>query len=210
MKPRALPLIAALLLSPMCSIAQHYQSEFPPEEFQARWEKVFDQIGDNAVALVQGYPQTNGFIFPRQYNNLYYLSGIETPHSYILLDGRTRQTTLLLPPTNERLERSEGKVLSANDADHVKQLTGAHHVRSTEEMVGGWMAELLGQPRASLFVQFSPSEGYAQSRHEMVQASASIAADYWDGRIPQEQNFIQLIKTRIPNVDLQNLNPILD
>jgi Xaa-Pro aminopeptidase len=77
-------------------------------------------------------------------------------------------------------------------------------------MVGEWMRELLGQPRATLYVPFSPSEGYAQSRYELLQASASIAADYWDGRVPQEQNFVQLIKTRIPNVDLQNLNPILD
>lgn len=210
MKPSSLLLIAALLLFPARLLAQHHQTDFPPEEFQARWDKVFDQIGDQAVALVQGYAQTDGFSFPRQFNNMYYLSGIETPHSYILLDGRTREATLYLPPRNERLERSEGKVLSADDADQVKKLTGAHDVRSTEEMVGGWLQKLLGQPRASLFVQFSPSEGYAQSRNEIVQANASIALDYWDGRIPQERNFIQLIKTRVPNVELRNLNPILD
>ncbi|MFQ5571809.1 MAG: aminopeptidase P N-terminal domain-containing protein, partial [Rhodothermales bacterium] len=210
MKPCTLFLLVALLLAPSLSSAQHYQTDFPPEEFQARWHKVFDQIGDGAVALVQGYPQTNGFAFPRQYNNMYYLSGIETPHAYILLDGRTRETTLYLPPRNERLERSEGKVLSADDVDLVKTLTGAHHVKSTDEMVGNWLRELLGRPAASLYVPQSPSEGYAQSRYELLQASASIAADYWDGRIPQEQNLVRLITTRIPNVDLRNLTPILD
>ncbi len=210
MKPHTLLLTAALLLFPTLSFAQHYQTDFPPEEFQARWDKVFDQIGDQAVALVQGYAQTDGFSLPRQYNNMYYLSGIETPHSYIFFDGRTREATFYLPPRNERLERSEGKILTADDPDQVKKLTGAHHVRSTQEMVGDWLPELLGQPRASLFVQFSPSEGYAQSRHEILQAGASIASDYWDGRIPQEQNFVQLIKTRIPNVDVRNLTPVLD
>jgi len=39
------------------------------------------------------------------------------PAAYLLLDGRTRQATLFLPPRNERLERNEGKVLSAEDAD---------------------------------------------------------------------------------------------
>lgn len=210
MKPCALFLLAALLSAPSLSSAQHYQTDFPAEEFQARWHKVFDQIGDMAVALVQGYPQTNGFIFPRQYNNMYYLSGIETPHAYILLDGRTRETTLYLPPRNERLERNEGKVLSAADGDLVKALTGAHHVKSTDEMVGGWLRELLGRPAASLYIPQRPSEGYAQSRYELLQASASIAADYWDGRMPQEQNLVRLITTRIPNVDLRNLTPILD
>jgi len=141
---------------------------------------------------------------------MYYLSGIETPNSYILLDGRTRRVTLLLPPKNERLERSEGKVLSASDTELVRQLTGVHDVRSTEIMVGSWLQDLLGRPAASMYVQFSPSEGYAQSRHELLQASAGIGADYWDGRIPQEQNFVQLIRTRIPNVDLKNLTPFLD
>jgi len=210
MNPRYLFSFVVLLLFPTTLIAQHYQTDFPPEEFQARWEKVFDQIGDKAVALVQGYAQTDGYSFPRQYNNMYYLSGIETPHSYILLDGRTREATLYLPSPNQRIERSEGKVLFADDTDLVKKITGAHHVRSTHEMLGDWLPELLGQPRASLFVQFSPSEGYAQSRGEIVQANASIASDYWDGRIPQEQHFAQLIKARLPNVNLQNLTPILD
>jgi Xaa-Pro aminopeptidase len=66
---------------------------------------------------VQGVPLARGFNFPRQSNEFYYLSGIETPGAYLLLDGRTRQTTIILPPRNERLERSEGKVLSAEDAE---------------------------------------------------------------------------------------------
>ena len=39
-----------------------YQSDFPPEEFKARWTKILDRIGENAVALVQGVAMTNGFI----------------------------------------------------------------------------------------------------------------------------------------------------
>ncbi len=63
------------------------------------------------MAIVQGAPLARGFAFPRQSNEFYYLSGIETPGAYILLDGRTRKSTLILPPRNERLERNEGKVL---------------------------------------------------------------------------------------------------
>src|SRR5580765_1028210 len=81
-----------------------YQEDFPAEEFRSRWSAIFDQIGSGAVAVVQGVSQTNGFIFPRQSNEFYYLCGIETPGSYILLDGRTRRVTLFLPPRNARLE----------------------------------------------------------------------------------------------------------
>ena len=85
-----------------------YQTDFPPEEFKARWAKVFDRIGEDAVAIVQGAPLTNGFIYPRQTNEFYYLCGVETPGSYVLLDGRDRRVTLYLPPRNRRLERAEG------------------------------------------------------------------------------------------------------
>ena len=81
---------AAVLVCPIPGRGQDepdYQLDFPPEEFKARWDKVFTKIGDRGVAIVQGLPLTNGFIVPRQSNEFYYLCGIETPHSYLVLDG---------------------------------------------------------------------------------------------------------------------------
>ncbi len=37
-------------------------------------------------------------------------------------DGRERTVTLCMPPRNERLERSEGRVLNADDAVRVREL----------------------------------------------------------------------------------------
>src|SRR5512147_124274 len=128
------PLGPALALAVVCGAAspaapqagpdpatEHYQTDFPPEEFRARWSSVFERIGNDALAVVQGAPLTDGFRIPRQSNTFYYLCGIETPGAYLLLDGRTRRVTLYLPSRNERLERSEGKVLSADDADLVRR-----------------------------------------------------------------------------------------
>ncbi len=55
------------IITAFCSTlwSQHYQVDFPPDEFQERWRGVFDQIGEDAVAVVQGIPLTNGFIMPR-------------------------------------------------------------------------------------------------------------------------------------------------
>src|SRR5262249_55990503 len=55
--------------------APWYQADFPPEEFRARWEKIFAKIGDKSVALVAGAPSVGGFVFPRQFNEFYYLCG---------------------------------------------------------------------------------------------------------------------------------------
>ncbi len=212
MKLRPHYLFACLLLVSAIAVAQtpHYQSHFPPEEFKARWQKVFDQIGDHAVAIVQGVPLTRGFALPRQSNEFYYLSGIETPGAYLLLDGRTRKATIILPPRNERLERSEGKVLSAEDAELVKQLTGADVVASTKAMGEEWLSELMKAPAPTIYTMFTPAEGSAESRHELQNANAAIAADYWDGRVSREAHFVNLLRTRAPRADVRDLTAILD
>ena len=201
---------AALWLLPCPLPAQHYQTDFPPEEFKARWEKVFDKIGDQALAFLQGVSQPRGFVFPRQTNNFYYLCGIETPHAYLMLDGRTRQVTLFLPPRNERLERAEGKVLSAQDAPLVRRLTGVHEVLSTEAFTTEWLRTRMGRPAPAVYVSYSPAEGQGQSRGELLGANARIAVDHWDGRLSREGRFLQLLRTRFPRHRIRDLSPVLD
>lgn len=99
---RTLVAVLALLIAVLPAAAQYYQSDFPPEEFKDRWQKMFDRIGNNAVAVLQGMPNTDGFIFPRQYNSFYYLSGIETIYAEFS------------PP--EGAEQSRGEFVSAETA----------------------------------------------------------------------------------------------
>lgn len=211
-----LSLIAVLFLWPLSSGAQHYQTDFPPEEFQARWDTLFDAIGDNSVALVQGGPAPRGFEYPRQTNTFYYLSGVETPHAYLWFDGRTREVTLFLPPRNERLERSEGVVLSAATEDLAKTLIGVHHVRSTEEMSDAWLVEAIGDSKPAIYTPFRPGEGYAQSRYEIQKADKQILDDYWDGRLSREMQLLSLLRMRAPRqynrplMNIRDLSPILD
>jgi Xaa-Pro aminopeptidase len=186
------------------------QKDFPPEEFRARWDAVFERIGDRAVAIVAGAPKANGFLVPRQSNEFYYLCGVETPHAYLVLDGRARKVMLLLPPRDERLERAEGKVLSADDAELVARLTGADAVESTAAMTADWMRRLVGWPRAIVDTPFAPAEGNAQSRDELRAANAAIALDPWDGRPSREAHFAALLRSRFPRAEVRDLSPILD
>ena len=184
-----------------------HQTDFPPEEFRERWSSVFARIGPNAVAVVQGVALTEGFTLPRQSNEFYYLCGVETPHSYLLLDGRNRQATLYLPPRNARLEAAEGKVLSAEDASEAKRLTGADEVLSNDAMRGDWLGRV---GPAKIYTLLSPAEGIAQSRGELVAANAARSADFWDGSLPRELRFAGLLRARFPRSGIEDLTPILD
>jgi Xaa-Pro aminopeptidase len=191
-----------------------YQSDFPPEEFRARWEKVFAKIGDQGVALVAGAPPGGGFAFPRQANDFYYLCGVETPGSYLLLDGRTRKATLFLPPRNARLEAAEGKVLSADDVELARQKTGADAVASTETMRGDWLGTPPNGLPESAWTPFAPAEHSAEQRWELLARGASIAADPWDGRLSRESRLAELLRARlargaVPGT-VRDLTPVLD
>jgi Xaa-Pro aminopeptidase len=186
----------------------YFQQHFPAEEFKARWEKIYDRIGSNAVVIAQGTPQVGGFIFPRQTNEFYYLCGVETPHSYILLDGQTRKATLYLPPRNRQLENAEGRVVSADDVEFLKQRVGADEVRSTATLREDQMPQV--QKAQTIYTLFSPAEGSAEQRLEKRSANNAIKADYWDGRVSREENFRQLLQKRFPSAKVEDFTAILD
>jgi Xaa-Pro aminopeptidase len=205
-------LAVLLVAAPGLSFGQAppYQSDFPPEEFRGRWAGIFDRIGERSVAIIQGAAKPRGFVFPRQSNEFYYLCGIETPRAYLVLDGRDRKVTLLLPPRDEALERAEGRVLSADDADAVKKLTGVDRVASNRTMDEDWIRQVVRGRGAVVYTPFAPAEGAAESRGEVQAANAAIALDYWDGRPSRESHFVGLLRTRLPRVELRDLTPILD
>ena len=86
----------------------HYQTDFPPEQLQQRRRRLMDEIGAAAMAVIGGAGATGAFDYFRQTNEFYYLTGIEVPHAYLLIDGKTRSSTFYLPHRDEKLERSEG------------------------------------------------------------------------------------------------------
>jgi Xaa-Pro aminopeptidase len=187
-----------------------YQTDFSIEEFKARRAKVFDAIGGNSMAIVQGAPSVNGFRVFRQSNEFYYLCGLETPHSYLLLDGRTRKVTLYLPHRDEARERNEGKLLSVEDAELVKKLTGVDAVLAVDLMGRDWIWTLVKAPPPALYTPFSPAEVGADSRDELLGGMAGTISDPWDGRPSREGQFVQLIRARYPQFEVRDLSPVLD
>src|SRR4051794_41177892 len=76
---------------------------FPPEEFAARRARIMAKIGDG-VAIMQGTTERPGEQPLRQANQFFYLTGIVEPRAILLIDGRTKRSTLFLNPRNDRRE----------------------------------------------------------------------------------------------------------
>ena len=127
-------LLAVLFLIESPAEAQHqYQSDFAAEDFQKRREAVYEAIGSN-IAIIQGAEDVQGFINFRQSNTFYYLSGLEVAAAYMVMDGKDRTTTLYLPHRDSERERGGGPIISSEDDELVRRITGAETVRPAEKM----------------------------------------------------------------------------
>ncbi len=212
MKHKTVAIVFALAI-PLSVSAQEgfspFTTDFPPDEFAARRAQVYKTIGTNGVALVQGAPSPEGYTRFRQVNEFYYLCGIEVPHAYLLLDGATKRTSLYLPHRNEGRERSEGKLLSADDADEVKRLSGVDAVFGTD-LLPEHLARAARTQARVVFMPLNPTEGAAMSRDLAVRAVGDDAADPFGGRPSREGAFAQLLRARFPQFEIRDLSPTLD
>jgi Xaa-Pro aminopeptidase len=191
--------------------AAHYQTDFTRDEFAARRARVYDAIGRDGIAVVQGASGVPGFSVFRQSNEFYYLCGVESAHGYLLLNGRARTTTLYLPHRDAARERNEGKMLAAEDSVLLKQLTGVDAVRPLEQMAQDLTgADLLRPPAMVLHTPLAPMETGNDSRDELLAAQARAASDPWEGRPSREAHFVQLVQQRFPQLSVRDLSPTLD
>jgi Xaa-Pro aminopeptidase len=187
-----------------------FTTDFPPEEFAARRARVYEAIGADAFAVVQGAPAQPGYRRFRQSNDFYYLCGIEVPHAYLLLDGATKKATLYLPHRNEGREKGEGRMLSPEDADEVKKLSGIDAIAGTDLLAEQIEGRYLRGGKRVLYTPLAPAEGESMSRDLALRFTADLAADPFDGRPSREGRFVELVRTRFPFLEVKDLSPTLD
>lgn len=212
MRTLSFSLAFAVLVGAGVSAQDHpkLQKDFPAEEFVERRARVMEAIGDDAIALVQGAPAAPGFVVFRQSNEFYYLTGIEVPHSYLLIDGRQRRSLLFLPRRDPRKERGEGRMLSAEDTEEAIAATGVDAVFAIDQLARQLYGFALRPPSPTVYTFFSPAEGREQSRDENLIGHAQQVSDPWDGRASREGAFVRHLRERYPQFAVADLTPIVD
>jgi len=181
-----------------------HDAPFPADEFVRRREKVFEAIGPEAVALLPGATLAGGFDVFRQTNEFHYLSGVEVPRAYLLLDGRTRRCTLFLPERDPGTEQVEGPVRGGADDEAIRAACGADDVRPTADLAGS----LAGS--AVVYLPLRPGEGAMMCAALITVEQAATAADPWDRRRSREDRLAEEVRRLLPAVEIRDLCPILD
>lgn len=211
MSPRLIGfvLVAALagVARPFAQIPQGVFTEaFPPSEFAGRRDKVLDAIGDG-VAILQGAVEKAAEMPFRQGAQFYYLTGVEVPRAILVMDGRTRRSTLYIPPAGFRV-RALGPSLVPGDA--AVQATGLSAVLPREDFAQAVAA--LGRDRRTIFTPAAGDSTGGGSRGEVTGLAAATKNDPWDGRASREEAFLAKLRsvTGLPDLSVQNLDPIID
>lgn len=177
----------------------------PASQFAARRATVMAQIGD-AVAIVSGATEQPNYEKFKQNKQFYYLSGVEVPRAILLIDGRTKTSTLFLPARDERMERSEGPVLSPGA--EAEKLTGIEQVVDRASFDG--VVESLATARRTIYVPFRRESIGAVAVDRVRAHDRATAADPWDGRPSKEAVFREKLQAAAPGSEIADLDPILD
>ena len=206
MKRNLLVLASCMLAGVFVTVSAQpplFSTMLPKEEFAARRAKVLQKIGDG-VAIIQGATETSAYEKFRQSNQFYYLTGVTTPRAILAIDGRTRTSTLYLPPNNPQMERSEGPLLGPGAA--AEQLSGIERVVPRADF-DGFASSLGGRTiftpvRGETTLMGTPDRAGAHARAK--------AADPWDLPGSREAFFTSRLAEKAPGAKFENLDDVLD
>lgn len=177
---------------------------FTPEDFEARRNKVMEKIGDGFLIL-QGAELPEAYVKFRQDNNFYYLTGVEVPDAVLILDGKSRQSILLVPDNISNDIKTEALIKPGNETATAYKFT---RVLSKTFMTG--ILSSFAASGQTFYLQSSPQETTEMSRDRCMMTRANRLNDPWDGRISNEVNFYNKIKERFPSTNIKDISPILD
>lgn len=179
---------------------------FPASEFAARRAAVIQKIGAG-VAILQGTTERPGEQPLRQNNEFYYLTGVIEPRAMLVIDGRSKRSTLFLSPTNGRRENSMfGPSLIPGDSAEKDTRIESVVVRD----LFGTVLTGIGHDGRVIFTPFRAEVLGSASVGDPVALVRATKSDPWDGRESREDAFREKMKTVAPTSEIRNLDPIVD
>ncbi len=179
---------------------------FPPEEFAARRAEVAARIGDG-VAIVLGTTEPAGEMPFRQNSQCFYLTGVAEPRASVIIDGRTKKTTVFLQQHTERQETSrDGPGL--NPGPDAAAAIGVDAALPRSEFTAAITA--IANDHRTIYTPFAAEVLGSQSQGDPTRLWTTNKQDRWDGRDSREATFIARLKDAAPQSEIVNLDPILN
>ena len=196
-------LISLLFLN--TATAQDMWKYFTPDDFAKRRAKVMDQIGDG-IAILRGAELPEAYIKFRQDNNFYYLTGVEIPGAILIMNGKSKETLLLVPDRNSGDIKREAHIIVGEDAAKMYKVNAV----LSATMFTNILTNYANRANLAFYIITAPEETTEMSRDRCMALRTSRLNDPWDGRIAKEINFYNKLKERFPLLTIKDLTPVMD
>ena len=179
---------------------------FPAEEFAARRVQVMTQIGDG-VAIVLGTTEPPGEMPFRQNDQFFYLTGLAEPRASVIIDGRSRKTTLFVQPKTDQQDKSMYGP-GVGPGQETAMLYGVDAAPARAEFSAAITA--LAADHRTIYAPFAAEVLGSQSQGDPTRLWGANKADPWDGRDSREATFVAKLKQAAPQSEIRNLDPIIN
>ncbi len=114
--------------------------------------------------------------------------------------ARRRRLRSSFPHRNEKRESGEGRMLSVEDADEVKKLSGVDEVIATDLLAEHIEGKYLRGGKRVLFTPLAPAEGGSMSRDLAMRYVADAGTDPFDQGVSREGRFAELVRAALPGL----------
>ncbi len=180
-----------------------FQKDFSAAELRDRRARLMRSLG-TGHAFLAGAGAVRGFDPFRQDNDFYYLTGVEVPHAYLLLDNAAGKETLYLPDRDAAREKADGPELSAQDADFVRQMAGLDEVRPLAAL-----RQDLKKPEIFFTPRAFP-EGYRQCQDTLRAWHRATGEDPLACQTTPQTHLLSELSQLNPQATFRNLSPVLE
>jgi Xaa-Pro aminopeptidase len=177
---------------------------FEKSEYATRRAKLMEMIPDGA-AIIQGAQDVIGYKHYFQYNDFMYFTGVEIPHSILIVDGKNKESVLFFT-ISERSARGENisMDLVSNPVDH----TGIEKYYPVEQFTS-YLSRLASRDEI-IYTPFRPEELMRECTNEKLRTlQRNILFNVWDGRLTREQQFVKQIREKFPQLLVKDCSPMI-
>ena len=176
---------------------------FDKAEYAARRARLTEKIPDGVAILLGTTPTTGGEFF--QNNDIMYFAGVEIPNAALIIDGRSKTSTLFFTIT-DNAARNEG--ISLDLVHNAGAITGIERVSPIEQFTPA-LSRLAGSG-AVLYTSFKPEEVPRENSAEKFGAlQNSMTLNLWDGRLTRELQFVKNLRERFPQATIKDAAPLI-
>jgi len=177
---------------------------FDKSEYATRRARLMEKIPDGAAILLGATPVT-GFGEFVQNNDMMYFAGVEIPNAMLVIDGRSKSSTLYFTLTESG---AAGEGLSLDLVRNAAAVTGIDRVDPLDRFTPA-LSRLAGSG-AVLYTSFKPEELARECSAEkfgIVQSAMTL--NLWDGRLTRELQFVSNLRERFPQAAVKDAAPFI-